>query len=48
MKQISLLEVVMRNVAWVAAISGGVALLGWLTWVMLDVSHMQKGFTLPY
>jgi hypothetical protein len=48
MKQISLLEVVLRNVATVAAISGVVALLVWLTWVMLDVSHMQSGFTLPY
>jgi hypothetical protein len=24
-----------------------IALLVWLTWVMLDVSHMQSGFTLP-
>lgn len=48
MKQVSLLEVVLRNLAGVAAVSGGVALLVWLTWVMLDVSHMQSGFTLPY
>ena len=48
MKQVSLLEVALRNIAWVAAVSGGVALLVWLTWVMLDVSHMQSGFTLPY
>ncbi|MEB3318145.1 MAG: hypothetical protein VKO39_08410 [Cyanobacteriota bacterium] len=48
MKQISLLEMVLRNAATVAAISGVVALLVWLTWVMLDVGHMQSGFTLPY
>jgi hypothetical protein len=47
MKEISLLEVVLRNVARFAAVSGVVALLVWLSWVMLDVSHMQKGFTLP-
>ncbi|MFN9547267.1 MAG: hypothetical protein ACK6AD_09405 [Cyanobacteriota bacterium] len=48
MKQISLLELVLRNGARFAAVSGVVALLVWLTWVMLDVSHMQSGFTLPY
>ena len=47
MKEISLLEVVLRNVARFAAVSGVVALLVWRSWVMLDVSHMQKGFTLP-
>jgi hypothetical protein len=47
MKEISLLEVVLRNAARFAAVSGVMALLVWLTWVMLDVSHMQKGFTLP-
>jgi hypothetical protein len=24
-----------------------VALLLWLTWVMLDLKHLQSGFTLP-
>jgi hypothetical protein len=47
-KSISLLEVLLRKTAAVAAVSGVVALLVWLTWVMLDVSHMQSGFTLPY
>ena len=47
MKEISLLEVVLRNAARVAAISGAIALLIWITWVMLDFSHMQSGFTLP-
>jgi hypothetical protein len=23
------------------------ALLLWLTWVMLDIEHLQSGFTLP-
>jgi hypothetical protein len=47
-KSITLLEVLLRKTAAVAAVSGVVALLVWLTWVMLDVSHMQSGFTLPY
>lgn len=48
MKEISLLEVVLRTVARFAAVSGVMAFLIWITLVMLDVSHMQKGFTLPY
>ncbi|MFN9644642.1 MAG: hypothetical protein ACK6BG_05860 [Cyanobacteriota bacterium] len=48
MKDVSLLEVLLRQVARFAAVSGVLALLVWLTWVMLDVSHMQSGFTLPY
>jgi hypothetical protein len=47
-KDVSLLEVLLRQVARFAAVSGVLALLVWLTWVMLDVSHMQSGFTLPY
>ncbi|MFN9624004.1 MAG: hypothetical protein ACK587_14425 [Cyanobacteriota bacterium] len=47
-KNISLLEVLLRQGARFAAVSGVIALLVWLTWVMLDVSHMQSGFTLPY
>jgi len=46
-KEISLLEVVARAAARVAAISGGLALLVWITWVMLDLGHLQSGFTLP-
>jgi hypothetical protein len=37
-----------RVVGRVAAVSGVVGLLVWLTWVMLDVKSMQSGFTLPY
>lgn len=47
-KEISLVELLFRNAARFAAVSGVIALLVWLTWVMLDVSHMQSGFTLPY
>jgi hypothetical protein len=46
-KEISLLELVLRGAARFAAISGVIALLVWLTWVMLDVRNMQSGFTLP-
>lgn len=47
MKNVSLVEIVMRNIAKVAAGSGIAALLLWLTYVMLDVQHMNSGFTLP-
>ncbi len=47
MKEVSVLEVLIRNVGRFAAGSGVVALLVWLTWIMLDVQHMQSGFTLP-
>lgn len=47
MKELSLLEVVLRYTARFAAVCGVIALLVWVTWVMLDVGHMQKGFTLP-
>ena len=47
-KEISPLELLLRASARFAAISGVVALLVWLTWVMLDVKNMQSGFTLPY
>ena len=46
-KEISPLELLLRASARFAAISGVVALLVWLTWVMLDVKNMQSGFTLP-
>lgn len=47
MKEISLLEVLGRLAAKVAAVSGVIALLVWITWVMLDVKNLQSGFTLP-
>ncbi|MFM8259117.1 MAG: hypothetical protein ACKOE9_09750 [Vulcanococcus sp.] len=47
MKEISLLELVARTLARVGAAAGVLALLGWLTWVMLDLGHLQRGFTLP-
>lgn len=46
-KEISLLEVVLRFAARFAAASGVIALLIWLGWVMLDVKNLQSGFTLP-
>ncbi len=46
-KEISPLELLLRAAARFAAISGVVAVLVWLTWVMLDVKNMQSGFTLP-
>ncbi|MEB3331968.1 MAG: hypothetical protein VKI83_05700 [Synechococcaceae cyanobacterium] len=48
MKQISPLEMMTRFLGRFAAVSGVIALLVWLTWVMLDVKNMQSGFTLPY
>jgi hypothetical protein len=47
-KEIGLLELLLRAAGRLAAISGVIALLIWLTWVMLDVKNMQSGFTLPY
>ncbi len=47
MKEISLLEVLLRGAARFAAVSGVIAFLVWITWVMLDVKSMQSGFTLP-
>lgn len=47
MKEVSVLEMAGRMVARIAAVSGGVALLVWVTWVMLDLKHLQSGFTLP-
>jgi hypothetical protein len=46
-KEISLLETVLRAAARVAAVSGLVALVIWVTWVMLDLRNLQSGFTLP-
>lgn len=47
MKEISPLELVGRFVARFAAVSGVIALLVWITWVMLDIKNLQSGFTLP-
>jgi hypothetical protein len=47
MKEVSPVEVVLKSGAWVAAITGMVALVIWVTWVMLDLRNLQSGFTLP-
>ena len=47
MKEISIVELIARNFARFAAVSGVIALEVWLTWVMLDFEHMNSGFTLP-
>lgn len=47
LKEISFTAVVVRTLGRFAAISGVVALLIWLSWVMLDLKHLQSGFTLP-
>ena len=47
MKEVSLLEMIGRSLAKVAAGAGVAAVLIWLTYVMLDIGHMQSGFTLP-
>jgi hypothetical protein len=47
MKEVSAAELVFKAVARFAAISGGLALLVWVLWVMLDFKNMQSGFTLP-
>jgi len=46
-KEVSVLEIVLRSAAKVAAASGVIALLIWVLWVMLDVKGLQSGFTLP-
>ena len=47
MKEISIIELIARNFARFAAVSGVVALVIWLSWVLLDFEHMNSGFTLP-
>ena len=47
MKEVSVMELVLRSAAKVAAVSGVVAVLIWVLWVMLDVKGLQPGFTLP-
>ncbi|MFN9870082.1 MAG: hypothetical protein ACK55E_01430 [Cyanobacteriota bacterium] len=46
MKEISALELLLRQAARLAA-AGVLALLLWVGWVMLDLKHLQSGFTLP-
>lgn len=47
MKEVSAAELLVKAVGRFAAVSGGLALLIWVLWVMLDVKNMQSGFTLP-
>ena len=47
MKEVSAVELLGKVIARLAAVSGVVALLIWITWVMLDLKHLQSGFTLP-
>jgi hypothetical protein len=47
MKEVSVAEMLLKTVGRLAATSGVIALLLWLTWVMLDLKHLQSGFTLP-
>lgn len=42
-----MLEIAGRVIARFAAVSGVIALVIWLSWVMLDLEHLQSGFTLP-
>ena len=46
-KQVSFASEMLRTLGRFAAVSGVVALLLWVTWVMLDLKHLQSGFTLP-
>lgn len=47
MKEMSPLELLLRLGGRVALLVGVLAVVAWLSWVMLDVKHMQSGFTLP-
>jgi len=40
-------ELLLCNVGKFAAVSGVIGVVIWLSWVMLDVKHLQPGFTLP-
>lgn len=46
-KEISPLQLFVRFGGRVAIASGVIALLIWVTWVMLDIKNLQSGFTLP-
>jgi hypothetical protein len=47
MKEVSGITMVLRLVGRLAATAGVMALLIWLLVVMLDLKHLQSGFTLP-
>ncbi len=47
LREMSVVELLLRNVGKFAAASGVIGLVIWLSWVMLDVKHLQTGFTLP-
>ncbi|MFZ9620775.1 MAG: hypothetical protein ACO289_06205 [Prochlorococcaceae cyanobacterium] len=46
-KQVSFASEVLRTMGRFAAFSGVLAVVVWITWVMLDLKHLQSGFTLP-
>ena len=47
LREMSVGELLVRNVGKFAAVSGVIGVVIWLSWVMLDVKHLQSGFTLP-
>ena len=47
MKETGVTELALRPAAKLLAAAGLLALLFWLGWVMIDVEHMNSGFTLP-
>jgi hypothetical protein len=47
MKELSPMELLLRLGGRAAILAGVLGAVVWLTWVMLDVKHMQSGFTLP-
>ena len=47
LREMSVAELLLRNVGKFAAVSGVIGVVIWLSWVMLDVKHLQSGFTLP-
>jgi hypothetical protein len=46
-KEVGIVELLLRSIARIAAVSGVIALVVWVTWVMLDIRNLQSGFTLP-
>ena len=47
LREMSVVELLLRNVGKFAAVSGVIGVVIWLSWVMLDIKHLQSGFTLP-
>ena len=47
LREMSVGELLLRNVGKFAAVSGVIGVVIWLSWVMIDVKHLQSGFTLP-